>query len=108
MSSVLVPILFFALMIVALIMIPKFMIRRAIRQVIAIMRHYGAMGRDRARTQGEMGLNPPDFMARITSLRDYKPQALQILINQGAVVSTEDGKLYMDEQKLSEFETKSL
>ncbi len=106
MGSFLAPILFFALMIAALILIPKFMIRRAIRQVIAIFRHYGAMGPDRAKTQGELGLNPPDFMTRITSLRDYKPHALQILISQGVVVSTEDGRLYINEEKLSELSAK--
>lgn len=106
MASILAPILFFIIMIGALFLIPKFMIRRAIRQVVAIFRHYGAMSPDRAKTQIEMGLNPPDFMTRITSLRDYKPHAVQILMTNGVVVSTEDGKLYINEQKLSELSAK--
>lgn len=102
MESVLLPLLFLLLMIAALILIPKFMIRRAIKQIVFIFRHYGALRLDQAKTRGELGLNPPDFMTRMTSLRDYKPNALQILINQGVVVATEDGKLYLDEEKLRE------
>jgi hypothetical protein len=103
MKSILAPILIFILMIAALIFIPRLMIRRAIKQTIAIFRHYGIFRADQAKTRSELGLNPPDFMARITSLRDYKPSAMQILINEGVILSTEDGKLYMDETKLNEF-----
>jgi hypothetical protein len=103
MKSVLIPIFIFLLMIAALIFIPRFMIRRAIKQTIAIFRHYVALRADQAKTRSELGLTPPDFMARITSLRDYKPSAMQILINEGVIVSTEEGKLYIDEEKLNEF-----
>jgi hypothetical protein len=108
MKSILAPILIFLLMIAALILLPRFMIKRAIKQTIAIFRHYGALREDQARTRGELGLNPPDFMARITSLRDYKPSAMQILMNEGVIVSTAEGKLYIDEEKLDEFHRKRM
>jgi signal transduction histidine kinase len=50
-----------------------------------------------------LGLNPADFMTRMTSLRDYKPNSLQILMNEGVVASTEEGKLYLVEEKCREF-----
>jgi hypothetical protein len=103
MKSILAPIVIFLLMIGALLFIPRFMIKRAIKQTIAIFQHYGALREDQAKTRTELGLNPPDFMARITSLRDYKPSATQILMNEGVIVSTEEGKLYMDSEKLNEF-----
>jgi len=34
--------------------------------------------------------------------RDYKPYALQILTRQGVLCQTEDGKLYLSEEKLNE------
>jgi hypothetical protein len=108
MSSVLYPIFFFLLMIAALIFIPRFMIRRALRQTISIFRHFGVNSPEKAKTRGELGLNPADFMTRITSLRDYKPQALQILMSEGVVASTEDGKLYIVEEKCREFVEKKL
>jgi hypothetical protein len=103
MKSILAPILIFLLMIVALIFLPRFMIKRAIKQTIAIFRHYGALREDQAKTRAEMGLNPPDFMARITSLRDYKPSAMQILMNEGVIIATAVGKLYIEEGKVDEF-----
>jgi hypothetical protein len=108
MAAVLYPILFFLLMIAALIFIPRFMIRRALRQTISIFRYFRADSPERAKTSGELGLNPPDFVTRITSLRDYKPQALQILIAQGVVASTDEGKLYLLEEKCREFIGKRL
>ncbi|MBP1713631.1 MAG: hypothetical protein H6Q42_1834 [Deltaproteobacteria bacterium] len=108
MSSILYPLFFFLLMIGALIFIPRFMIRRALRQTIAIFRHFGVNSPDKAKTRGELGLNPADFMTRITSLRDYKPQALQILMGEGVVASTEEGKLYLVEGKCRDFFEKRL
>jgi len=90
-------------MIGALILIPRFMIRRALKQTIAIFRHFGVNSPEKARTRAELGLNPADFMTRMTSLRDYKPNALQILMNEGVVASTEEGKLYVMEEKCREF-----
>jgi len=103
MSSILYPIFFFLLMIGALILIPRFMIRRALKQTIAIFRHFGVNSPEKAKTRAELGLNPADFMTRMTSLRDYKPNALQILMNEGVVASTEEGKLYVVEEKCREF-----
>jgi|WetSurSiteA1Bulk_404760.scaffolds.fasta_scaffold123359_2 hypothetical protein len=108
MSSILYPVLFFLLMIAALIFIPRFMIRRALRQTISVFRHFRVDSPEKAKTRGELGLNPADFMTRITSLRDYKPQALQILMGEGVVASTEEGKLYLVEEKCREFLEKRL
>jgi hypothetical protein len=108
MSSILYPVFFFLLMIAALIFIPRFMIRRALRQTIAIFKHFRIDSPEKAKTRGELGLNPADFMTRITSLRDYKPQALQILMSEGVVASTEEGKLYLVEEKCREFFEKRL
>ncbi len=108
MGSILYPIFFFLLMIAALILIPRFMIRRALRQTIAIFRHFGVNSPEKAKTIAELGLNPADFMTRLTSLRDYKPNALQILMNEGIVASTEEGKIYLVEEKCREFLEKRL
>ncbi|MBP1719523.1 MAG: hypothetical protein H6Q43_2961 [Deltaproteobacteria bacterium] len=103
MSSILYPVFFFLLMIAALIFIPRFMIRRALKQTIAIFRHFGVNSPGKAKTREELGLNPADFMTRLTSLRDYKPNALQILMNEGVVASTEEGKLYLVEENCRGF-----
>jgi hypothetical protein len=41
-------------------------------------------------------------MERFMKPRDYKPYALQILTRQGVLCQTEDGRLYLSEEKLNE------
>ena len=82
--------------------IPRWLIRRAARQVIKIFRAQNATESKNARTIDELGLRPPGVMERMMRRRDYKPQALNALMQMGVVKVTEDGKLYLSEEKLAE------
>lgn len=93
----------FILMIAGFVLIPRFMIRRAINQVIFIFRQQNIFHPENARTADELGLSAPGFMKRMTSTRDYKPTALEILYKSGIILSTPEGKLYMVREKLDEF-----
>ena len=77
-----------------------FLTQRAIFKVIEIFYRNNALSFRTAKTIEELGLGPPDFLERLTQLRDYKPQALKILIQQGIVKKTLDAKLYLLEEKL--------
>ena len=78
----------------------SFLMQRAILKVIEIFYRNNALSLQTAKTIEELGLTPPDLLQRLTHLRDYKPQALKILIKQGIVKRTRDGKLYLLEEKL--------
>jgi hypothetical protein len=78
------------------------MVRRAIVKVINIFCQHDAVGVKNAKTVDELELKPLDFSQRLWRPRDYKPYALQILAQQGIVDMTEDGKLYVLEDKLDE------
>jgi len=82
--------------------IQSLLVKRAIAQVIRTFCRYNALGVKNSKTVEEMGLTPPNLIHRLTRLRDYKPYALRILQQAGIVQSTEDGKLYMTEEKLNE------
>jgi hypothetical protein len=82
--------------------IPRWLMRRAARQVIKIFRAQNATENKNARTIDELGLRPPGMMERMMRRRDYKPQALNALMQVGVVKVTEDGKLYLSEEKLAE------
>jgi hypothetical protein len=82
--------------------IPRWLMRRAARQVIKIFRAQNATENKNARTIDELGLRPPGMMERMMRRRDYKPQALNALVQVGVVKVTEDGKLYLSEEKLAE------
>ncbi len=79
-----------------------FLIKRAMHQVIGTFCRYNALSFGQAKTIDELGLTPPDFLQRITHFRDYKPQALKILIQRGIVIMIRDGKLYLVEKQLKE------
>jgi hypothetical protein len=60
------------------------------------------LGINNAKTLEELGLEKPDFVQRVMRGRDFKQYALQILIKRGVIYETEDGRLYMVEDKLDQ------
>ncbi len=97
--------LFFVLMLLAFVgvlYIRAFFTKRAIFRVIEIFYQRNAVGIDGAKTLHELGLEPPDFFQRITRPRDYKQYALQILIRREIILQTEDGRVYLAEEKLDD------
>jgi hypothetical protein len=83
--------------------IGNFLTRRAIFKVIEIFCQHKALGINSAKTLHQLGLERPDFLQRVRGLRDYKQNALQILIKEGIINVNEDGRLYMVEEKLDEY-----
>jgi hypothetical protein len=71
-------------------------------KVIEIFRQHNALGISDAKTLQELGLERPNFAQRIVRGRDFKQYALQILIKRGIICVTEDGRLYMVENKLDQ------
>jgi hypothetical protein len=86
-----------------LFFIPRWLVRRASHQVIKIFRKHNATDSKTARTIDELGLRPPGVLDRMMRRRDYKPHALNALIQAGVIQVTEDGRLYLSEEKLAGF-----
>ncbi len=82
--------------------IRTFLTRRALFKVIEIFYEHGALGKSAAKTLQELGLERPDFLQRMTKPRDYKQNALQILVKEGIVSPDGDGKVYLIEEKLDQ------
>jgi hypothetical protein len=78
------------------------MTRRAVIRVIEIFRQKRAIGIHQAKTIDELGLTPPGFLERAMRARDYKQNALKILIKNEIIHVTGDGKLYITEEKNQE------
>ena len=79
-----------------------FFTKRAVSKVIEIFYQHNALGMNGAKTLQELGLVRPDFFQRMTRTRDYKQDALQILIRRGIIVQNDDGRLYLVEEKLDQ------
>ena len=97
--------LFFVAMVLAfagVLYIRAFFTRRAIFKVIEIFYQHNALGIKGAKTLHELGLERPDFFQRMTKPRDYKQYALQILIKRGIILESEDGRVYLAEERLDQ------
>lgn len=80
--------------------VPAWMIKRNIPKVIGIFREKHAIGIQNAKTVEELGLKQKAILERMLSRRDWKPKALDLLIQTQIVLITEDGKLYITEESL--------
>ena len=100
MSSVILIVLIIVLMLAALFILPQWRLRRAIRQVIRILREHNAVGIKNARTIDELGLRPRRMLEGMFKGRDYKKYALSALMKAEIIQITEDGRLYLSEDKL--------
>ena len=97
--------LFFVVMVLAfagVLYIRALFTRRAIFKVIEIFYQHNALGIKGAKTLHELGLERPDFFQRMTKPRDYKQYALQILIKRGIILESEDGRVYLAEERLDQ------
>lgn len=79
----------------------RFRMKKALREVIKIFRETDALNHVNAKTKEELGLMPPGLLMRLIGQRDYKPYALQLMIEANIILITEDGRYYLSETKLS-------
>lgn len=101
-TDVLLLIAIIALGLLAWILIPAWMTRRNVAKVIRIFREKNAIGVQNARTIEELGLAPKSMLQRMSGPRDWKPRALDLLIQAKVVLAREDGRLYIPEGSLTD------
>ena len=82
--------------------ISMLMTRRAVTRVLEIFKNKNAIGVHQAKTIDELGLRPPSFVERLVRFRDYRQNALKLLAQAGIVWMTEDGKLFIPQEKFEE------
>ncbi|MGD9394441.1 MAG: hypothetical protein PVJ81_05775 [Dehalococcoidia bacterium] len=70
--------------------------------MIKIFRRNSALDKTTAKTIDELGLRPRGFVEGMFHGRDFKPYAMDALVKAGIVKSTDDGRVYLDEEKLME------
>ena len=108
MSDVLFIVLMVLLFIVVVLFLPQWLMMRNVPKVIRIFRQNNAVGGKNAKTIEELGLLPKSMFQRMFSRRDYKPQALQLLIRTTVVEMTEEGKVYLSEENLARTKWRTL
>ena len=105
-------VLTFVLLCLGLVVLAHFIsvrrIRSAVSRVIEIFQQHKAIGIQQAKTIDELGLRPPGMLERFGRLRDYKQTALKLLLKGEAIRITEEGKLYIPEEKIEELASKGM
>ncbi|MCK4793903.1 MAG: hypothetical protein KAV87_59805 [Desulfobacteraceae bacterium] len=88
-------------MLLALIIFPQWLMKRAIRQVIRILWEHNAFGIDNSKTIDELALRPLGIPERLFRGRDYKQYALKALMRAAIIQTTQEGRLCLSEEKLA-------
>ena len=101
MSETTTLIIFTASLLIIIFVVPQIMLRRATSSVIRTFRQRNAVGAQNAKTIDELGLRPKSISQAIFRGAQYKTTALLVLRNARVIESTEDGKLYLSEENLS-------
>lgn len=101
MNEVLFVVLIILLMLVIFLVLPQLLYKRAISKVIKIFRKYNAFTAENARTPKDLGLAQRGWIQNLGRTRDYKPRALQMLIDYDIVRKTKDDRVYLVKEKLA-------
>jgi hypothetical protein len=86
---------------VAWLFVPTYMMKRAMPKVIEIFRKHNAVGILNAKTLDDLGLGRKALWKRMWGRRDYKPRALDFLVQTGIIQMTDEGKVYLSEMDLA-------
>jgi hypothetical protein len=98
-STTLVILLVLGGLIVGATYLSRFLLRKAVRDVVSLFRRQGATSPATAATLEELGLARSPF-DRIFRLRDYRPTALRLLAQANIIRNAEEGRLYLSEDEL--------
>jgi len=100
MQSGIILILVVVILLLAFVVVPQWQLKRAIRQVIQIFREHNALDINNAKTVDELGLTPRSIVGIMMKGHNYKQYALNALTKAEVMQRTEDGRLYLSEERL--------
>jgi len=99
-QGILFIILIVILFILSALFLPYWLVMRAVPKVIKAFRQHNATTADTAKTIEELEIKPKSIFRRMFTRRDYRQNALQFLIRADVVDITEEGKFFLNEDKL--------
>ena len=80
-----------------------FTIKRNVVKVIKVFEEKNALTAKTAASAESLGIRKQGFLERAIKMRDNKIYALQFLISAGIVITTSDGKYYLNKKKMAAF-----
>lgn len=97
-------ILFFVCVVGLIFVLSLFMQRRAVNYVVGKFREKNALKAENGIEHDELGIKHQHALIK---KRDYRPQALQLLMQMNVVKSTDEGRLYFSEDKYASIDRES-
>jgi hypothetical protein len=101
MSDTTVMLILVAVLLFLVFILPQLRLRISIPSIIRLFRRSNAVGINNAKTIEELGLKPKNIGQAIIRGQDYKMTALEVLKKAQVIQNTEDGKLFLSEENLS-------
>ena len=80
--------------------IPRIMARSSMKKVIKTMINNKAVDRQSALTAEQLGFKQGTAWENVFSMRDYRPQALSMLVDSELVVKIKDNRYFLSLEKL--------
>jgi hypothetical protein len=96
MNDIMFIVIIILLMVLTWVLLPQFLYKRAIKKVIKIFNEYNAFSVESAKTPRDLGLAQRGWIQNLGRNRDYKPRALQMLIDYKIILKTADDRVYLD------------
>ena len=106
MTAGLVIVAIVVVLVAMMIVMSRYLIRKAVRDVVTLFRRLGATGPESGRTAQEIGLARAGMFDGMFKLRDYRPDALLMLGQAKIIKATEDGRFYLSEEDLADSQIK--
>lgn len=104
MSETLYIIIIIALLLLAIIVLPNVLTKRAMRLVIKTFRDNNALSNRTAKSIKQLKLEPRSFLMNMIMPRDYKQRAMQYLMKANIIRTTDDGRVYLSQETLRQYD----
>ncbi len=106
--GILVLIVIIVVLATAAVYLTRFFARKATRDVVLLFRARGAISPKTATTAEELKLVRAGVFQGVFKLRDYRPDALHLLVRANIIRATGEGRLYLSEDELAHSQIKKI
>jgi hypothetical protein len=98
--DLLIIVIAFVCLVIAAIFIPRYMVLNAMKKIIRTLVKEGAFNVRKALPPEQIGIGQRGPWGGMLRMRDYRPQALYMLVDSEILVNTLDGRYYISVDKL--------
>jgi hypothetical protein len=107
-NNVLVIILVVVVFLAWIILGPNWLIYRAMKKVVRALKERNSWNQASASWAEQIGIKKEPLWNSMFKVRDYRPRALQQLVELQIIVQTPEGKFFLNKNKLDESRLKDI